>query len=132
MVLHAHIEELGFWQFVDRAKDGYLFLNVAKGEEMRGRWRAGKNRLREEARKVVTAKGVSPNHGWRHTFKTTGREAGIEDSILDAICGHGSTYYGKVTLAGQKAALAKFPRFEIAPSYSGSPASGPSWGRALG
>lgn len=111
VVLHAHLEDLGFWQFVERSKPGYLFLNIAADEEMRGKWRAAKNRLREFARQVVTSEAVSPNHGWRHTFKTKGREVGIEDSILDAICGH-SSYYGTVTLMGQKAALAKFPRFD--------------------
>ena len=111
VVLHAHLEELAFWQFVERSKPGYLFLNVAPDGEMRGKWRAAKNRLREFARQIVTSEAVSPNHGWRHTFKTKGREAGIEDSVLDAICGH-ATFYGAVTLAGQKAALAKFPRFD--------------------
>jgi integrase len=117
VVLHAHLEELGFWQFVERSKDGYLFLNLAKGEDMRGKWRTAKNRLREFARKAIPGKGVSPNHGWRHTFKTIGREVGIEDSVLDAICGHARSSvgraYGGVSIAAQKRAFERFPRFAV-------------------
>jgi|SRR5579863_261900 len=62
IVLHQHLDELGFWQFVERSKAGYLFLNAAEGENMRGKWRVAKNRLREFARRVVTrSEGVSPN-----------------------------------------------------------------------
>jgi integrase len=67
-------------------------------------------------RTVVTDPNVKPLHGFRHTFKTRGRDAGIEDSVLDVICGHAPRSvggaYGSVTLAGQRAGLAKFPRFK--------------------
>jgi hypothetical protein len=60
---------------------------------------------------------MSGHHGWRHTFKTIGREAGIEDSVLDAICGHapstvGATYRG-VSLAAQRMAFERFPRLDL-------------------
>jgi hypothetical protein len=32
-------------------------------------------------REVVTDPNVAPNHGWRHSFKTRGRDAGIADSV---------------------------------------------------
>ena len=115
VVLHAHIEELGLWRFVDASRDGYLFLNVAKGEEMRGKWRAGKNRLREFARKAVTAEGVSPNHGWRHTFKTRGREAGIEDSATRRNLRPREHVLRQGHARGPEGGARKFPRFETAP-----------------
>ena len=122
VVLHEHLEAMGFWQFVEQSgRAGYLFLNANPQDDWaggrRGKWRAAKNRLSEFARRVVKAEGVDPNHGWRHTFKTKGRDAGIEDSVLDVICGHAPKSvggaYGSVTLAGQRTALAKFPRFKV-------------------
>jgi integrase len=85
--------------------------------ERRGKWRAAKNRLSEFARRVVKAEGVDPNHGWRHMFKTIGRDAGIEDSVLDVICGHAPKSvggaYGSVSLAAQRRAFERFPRFAV-------------------
>ena len=118
--LHSDIVEQGFLQFVssqsgERAKDGYLFLNAKPGDDIRGVWQAAKNRLAEFAREVVADIGVMPSHGWRHSFKTIGREAGIEDSVLDAICGHAPKSvggaYGSVTLAAKARAMAMFPTF---------------------
>jgi integrase len=115
--LHSDIVEQGFIAFVERASDGYLFLKADPGDDIRGVWQAAKNRLAEFAREVVTDIGVMPSHGWRHSFKTIGREAGIEDSVLDAICGHAPKSvggaYGSVTLAAKVRAMAKFPRFEL-------------------
>jgi hypothetical protein len=51
VVLHEHLEAMGFWKFVEESRVGYLFLNVSESEdEWRGKWRAAKNRLREFAR----------------------------------------------------------------------------------
>lgn len=117
VVLHEHLVEQGFTAFVEAASPGYLFLTPRKDGEVRGVWRSVKNRLREFAREVVTDQDVAPNHGWRHLFKTVGREAGIADSVLDAICGHAAKTvggaYGGVTLRAQQDAMAKFPRFEV-------------------
>jgi hypothetical protein len=81
-----------FGLFVERSKAGYLFLDADPESDWalkrRGKWRAAKNRLTEFVRTVVTDPNVKPLHGFRHSFKTIGREAGIEDSVLDAICGH--------------------------------------------
>lgn len=45
---------------------------------------------------------IDPNHGWRHWFKTVAREAGVEDSVIDAIVGHAPATvggrYGSVTM----------------------------------
>lgn len=118
VVLHEHLVALGFVAFVQGSRPGHLFLAPGKGGEVRGAWRTTKNRVREFVREVVKDKSVAPNHGWRHLFKTVGREAGIADSVLDAICGHapGSVggSYGGVTIRAQCEAMAKFPRFVLA------------------
>ena len=115
VVLHEHLIETGFGDFVANAPAGYLFLDPPPNGDVRGVWRSIKNRVTEFVREVATDPRVAPNHGWRHLFKTVGREAGIADSVLDAICGHASRTvggsYGGVTLKAQREAMTKFPCF---------------------
>ncbi|MFI0844361.1 site-specific integrase [Mesorhizobium sp. IMUNJ 23232] len=117
VVLHGHLVDLGFPDFVKAAKHGHLFLRPNETGEIRGAWRSVKNRLSEFAREVVDDPAVAPNHGWRHLFKTIGRENGIADSVLDGICGHAPSSvggsYGGVSLKAQRDAFAKFPRFVV-------------------
>lgn len=44
-----------------------------------------KNRLAEFAREQVSDPGVSPNHGWRHLFRSVAIEAGVSESVIDAL-----------------------------------------------
>jgi integrase len=115
--IHEHLIAEGFLDFVRGARDGYLFVNAKPGEAVRGRVRAAKNRLAEFIRTVVADKRVSPNHGWRHTFKTVAREADIENLTADAICGHSprteGERYGRVTLKARANAIRKFPRYGL-------------------
>jgi integrase len=117
VVLHTHLVEQGFPEFVTNAPAQYLFLRPAKSGDVMGPWQGVKNRLREFARLTVTDPNVAPNHGWRHRFKTVGMEAGIPPRILDAIQGHVSGAvadgYGEVTLRTQAEAIAKLPRIEV-------------------
>jgi len=127
VVLHDHLIAQGFLAFITSAPHGYLFLNPRKKDgEVRGVWKGVKNRLREFIREVVKDERVQPNHAWRHTFKTIGREVGIADSILDAVCGHAAKTvggaYGSVTLKAQSEAMRKFPRFEV--EATGKPEDG--------
>ena len=116
VVLHAHLVETGLIEFVKGSAPGYLFLTPRKDGETRGVWRSTKNRVTAFVREVVTDPRVAPNHGWRHLFKTVGREAGIADSVLDGICGHAAKSvggsYGEVSLKAQIAAMRRFPRFK--------------------
>ncbi len=110
--LHPDFIAQGFEKFLDAASEGHLFM--WSGDD-RGAWRNAKNRLTEFIRTVVQDPNVSPNHAWRHTFKTIGSEAGIQDKVLDAICGHaprtiGETY-GGVTLAAKVLAMSMYPAY---------------------
>ena len=117
VVLHPHLIELGLTDFIAAAPSGYLFLSPKTGEGPRKQRRTIKNRMVEFVREVVKDSRVAPNHAWRHLFKTIGREVGIADSVLDAICGHAAKTigqaYGDVSIRAQREAFAKFPRFEI-------------------
>lgn len=115
VVLHKHLDELGFMKFVKAAPSGHLFLTPSEKSGVAGPWQGVKNRIAEFVRTVVSDKNVAPNHGWRHRFKTVGMEAGIEHRILDAIQGHrprnDGEGYGEVTIKSQAAAIAKIPRY---------------------
>eukprot|EP00873_Tetraselmis_striata_P040194 jgi/Tetstr1/460458/TSEL_005717.t1 len=112
--IHPHLVEMGFTEFVTNAAEGPLFMWT--GTE-RPAWRTAKNRLREFIRTIVSDPNIDPNHGWRHTFKTLGSEVGIQDKVLDAICGHAprteGESYGGVTIAAKALAMERFPRFKI-------------------
>ena len=65
----------------------------------------------------VTNPGISPNHAWRHLFKTIARSAGIEAKIRDAICGHAprstAESYEHATVEDMAEALEQLPRYSI-------------------
>jgi integrase len=116
--IHEHLIELGLIDFVDAAAAGPLFVTPGEGGDVLGPLNGVENRVREFVREVVSDPNVAPNHAWRHLFKSVGREAAIQDVVLDAICGHASVTvgrkYGRVTLKTKADALAKFPRFVTA------------------
>ncbi|HRF07561.1 MAG TPA: recombinase XerD [Xanthobacteraceae bacterium] len=117
VVMHAHLIEMGFPEFVEKSDDGHLFLTPSKNGAVRGPLIAVRNRLGEFVREVLKDDNVAPNHGWRHRFKTVGIEVGIEHRILDAIQGQKprsvSETYGEVSLKAQVSAISKFPRIEL-------------------
>ncbi|TJW51943.1 MAG: integrase [Mesorhizobium sp.] len=114
--LHRQIVEMGFMDFVEAAQDGPLFHSNQKDGISAARTVAG--RVSEWLQSLgVIPQGVQPSHGWRHRFKTVGQEQGVSDRVLDAIQGHaGKTAgdnYGDVTIAAKKAALDKFPHYDL-------------------
>jgi integrase len=86
--LHPHIIALGFVAFVEKSGDGYLFLNVGRGEDPIGALRTVKNRVAEFARGTVSDKRVAPNHGWRHRFISLSRRHGLDQEKRRMITGH--------------------------------------------
>jgi integrase len=124
--LHPHLVAMGFVEMVQTAKGGYLFMDIKEGSTFRGVWQSKKNRLAEFAREYVKDPNVAPNHGWRHTFKSKGFEAGIQEKVLDAICGHAPSSvgrsYGTVTLRTKIDAIKAFPLFSLTRRESDSSA----------
>lgn len=113
VVLHAHLVERGFPEVVEACVDGHLFLPPTNN--MRRTMKTATGMLTDFVREVVKDPNVAPNHGWRHSFKTRGRDAGISDSVLDAICGHTPQTeggrYGRVPLSTQAKAMEIYPRY---------------------
>ncbi|MER9175302.1 tyrosine-type recombinase/integrase [Mesorhizobium sp. M0955] len=116
--LHQQLIDLGFVEFVNAAADGPLFYPPSKKKAgtLPAQTVAGRVSQWLQAKKAIP-EGVSPNHGWRHRFKTVGREVGVADRTLDAIQGHaGRTAgddYGDVTIAAKVAAIGRLPRYEF-------------------
>ncbi len=124
IVLHRQVVALGFPSFVAKCKDGHMFLRIKEDGDVSGPLQGLTNRLGEFARSVVSDPAVSPNHGWRHRFKTIGLEAGIDSRILDAIQGHAPSSegrkYGDETLKTIALAIDRLPDYPIDPRHTAS------------
>ncbi len=118
--VHPQLVELGFLDFVVRAGEGTaLFYDIHKPR--RGVQHPAKhiaNRVSAWVRSLdLFPSEIDPSHGWRHRFKTVGREEEISDRVLDAIQGHaGRTKgedYGDVTLKTRDRAIRKMPGYAL-------------------
>jgi integrase len=116
--LHRQLIELGFMDFVKTASDGPLFYKIGRAGDARTSVTTASSNLGKWIRTLgVSDKDVSPNHAWRHRFKTIGRQLEISARTLDDLQGHAprtaGEAYGSVSLSTKAAAIAKFPRIEI-------------------
>ncbi|AGT09258.1 tyrosine-type recombinase/integrase [Paracoccus aminophilus] len=116
--LHPQLIELGLMQYVETIASGPIFTNETKPEKYRYAASKVANRISDWLqREKLVPDGVWPSHGFRHAFKTRGREAGIQDRILDALQGHAAKSvgdaYGDVTLRTKIAAIAKMPSYKL-------------------
>jgi integrase len=123
--LHEHLIAQGFLGFVEKRGDGPLFYKLrltattTEADPLKRKKAPAaqvRQRLADWVRELgITDTDVSPNHGWRHTFKQIGRRAGISDPVLDDICGHApaseGSAYGRASLEDMAAAISKFPRY---------------------
>ncbi len=118
--LHLQLVELGFTAFVEAAPSGPLFHRNTSpsGALSAARTVSGRISTWLGTLKIIPT-GVSPSHGWRHRFKTVGRELQSSDRVLDAICGHvGKTAgdnYGDVTVTAKARVIFGFPKYTLRP-----------------
>ncbi len=113
--LHVDLIDRGFLDYRDNVPaDGQLFPLLKPNPTGYYGANFGK-RWAEYLRVTVGLKTTaSPSHGFRHTFKTLCRAAGIPEDVQDAITGHAGTArvsrgYGRMPLATMAAELRKFP-----------------------
>ncbi|WIY51468.1 hypothetical protein O9Z70_08160 [Devosia sp. YIM 151766] len=127
VVLHDHLIEQGFIEFVQKAKAGPLFydLKAVKTDKPvdplnppRPPYVIMRQKLADWVRKLgVTDPGVGPNHGWRHTFRRRAAKAKIEERIRDAFCGHTDPKVGRryelPDIEELAEAIKEFPRYPV-------------------
>jgi integrase len=115
--LHPALIDRGFLRYVEtvRSADGQLFPKLKPnpagyyGASFGKRWAIY---LREVVKLETT---VPPMHGFRHTFKTLCRGAGIDGEVSDAITGHAggnrvARGYGSMPLERMATEIARLPK----------------------
>lgn len=115
--IHDHLLERGFLEVVYGAAAGHLFLSVSGPDDLPGKRQTVKNRLTTFIRSVVPDPNVQPNHGWRHTFKTLGLRARIQERILDQLQGHApktaGEQYGDPDVQTLAQEMKRYPRYPV-------------------
>ncbi len=119
--VHRQVEALGFIDFVRSAGKGPLFHRAKSPEKYLAHARTTSGRLSQWLNELkLVPKGVAPNHGWRHRFKTLGRELGMSDRVLDALQGHSSgkegDNYGDVTMKARLKMIDALEDYDCPPS----------------
>jgi integrase len=115
--LHPQLIEEGFLKFVAQSVEEPLFYAADADLEKRpAQVSSGRvSTWLKEAK--LTPDGVQPNHAWRHRFKTTSRDLGLDPRVVEAIQGHAgrtaADNYGEVSLKAKAAAIAKLPPYEV-------------------
>lgn len=128
VVVHDHLVQQGFVDFVREASAGPLFYDPKAAGTKSGNddplnparpmYVQVRQKLADWVRKLgVTDKAVSPNHAWRHTFKRRAARAGMEQRLRDAFCGHSSgnvgSIYERPSVEDLAQAIKTFPRYPV-------------------
>lgn len=116
--LHRQVIELGFVEFVNAAGSGPLFHGATEPAKYLSGARTTAGRLSSWLQSSgLVPDGVQPSHGWRHRFKTLGREIGASDRVVDAIQGHAGTTagdaYGDVSIVARARVITQFPEYDL-------------------
>jgi integrase len=124
--IHLHLVEMGLLAHVEAVRaGGTVFLFHSGHDTGKGRGPAvyTSERLAKWVRSLsarcpsLADKGVQPNHGWRHTFRTRAARAGIEKRLRDEICGHApgtvGDGYEHPTVEDMAIAMRLFPSWNI-------------------
>lgn len=123
--LHEHLIAQGFLKFAEGHRDGPLFYKLDEKPKNDDPIKVKKSRAAQARQRLaawvgslgVKDKQLSPNHGWRHTFKQIADRAGISERVSDSITGHAhksvGAAYGEATLEDKAEAMKKFPRYAL-------------------
>jgi integrase len=115
--LHPQLIAEGFLEFVEKCSTAPLFYSATANLEKRPA-EVSSGRLATWLKSSgLTPTGVQPNHAWRHRFKTTTRDLGLDPRVIEAIQGHAGRSsadgYGDVSLQAKHAAIVRLPDFDI-------------------
>jgi integrase len=118
--LHPHLLDQGFMDFVARVGEGPLFLTKTK----RGNFSDPSTRAEKLAKWVrdigVIDEEVSPNHGWRHRFRTEARLIKMHEDVMNYLMGHApgkeGDRYGHIPFAVSAPWISLIPRIDVSGS----------------
>jgi integrase len=119
--VHQHLIKQGFIGVIERLASGPIFYDPSRRKDPKAFIKLAANESQKlgvwiKAKGELSRSGVSPNHGWRHTWKSIAAGAGIDQVFRDAITGHSgrgvASDYEHVSewLADH---MAKFPSYDI-------------------
>jgi integrase len=123
--LHADLIDQGFLKFAESHRDGPLFYKLDTKARSDDPTKIKKARSAQVGQRLATwvrtlgisDDEISPNHGWRHTFKQIADRAGISERTSDSITGHAhksvGAGYGEPTLEDKAKAMERFQRYKI-------------------
>lgn len=116
--LHSHLIEQGFHKLGKVGDATPLFYDpsgIRKGSESHPLHEQMGSKLAKWVRALGVTEVQSPNHGWRHRFKTLARKVGMDAGARDAIQGHApkseGEAYGEWALETLKAEVEKLERY---------------------
>ncbi|NTH43022.1 integrase [Agrobacterium rhizogenes] len=122
VAIHPHLIEQGFLDFVgDIADKAPLFFNPTRrrgGSDANPQYKKVGERLAAWIRKIgVDDIRVRPNHGWRHSFKTTARKVRMDVGAREYMNGHAPSTegesYGEFEPDVLLAEIMKLPRIDV-------------------
>lgn len=116
--IHSHLIEQGITDLAKAGDKTPLFYNSNGAKSGSGNYplyaQMG-SKLAKWVRELGVTEVQSPNHGWRHRFKTIARRVGMDPEARDAIQGHAprteDETYGEYPLGALKEELEKVPRY---------------------
>ena len=116
--LHSHLIEQGFTALAKEGDETPLFYDPKaerKGSDSHPLHKQMGTKLANWVRGLGVTEVLSPNHGWRHRFKTKARKVGMDAEARDAIQGHAprteAANYGEWDIDALRAEVEKLPRY---------------------
>ncbi len=119
--LHPHLIDQGFHRFVKAQPEGPLFYNPERprnGSAVNAPYKKQGERLATWVREIgVVDPNVSPNHGWRHRFKTVARAVKMNLEIREGVAGHAprteGEAYGSFPVIRVYEEIGLLPRYRV-------------------
>lgn len=119
VALHSHLIEQGMLAAF-KGKKGHLFIDPLRrrgGSEQNPQTKKVGEHLARWVRGLGIERGVQPNYGWRHRFKTVARNCRMRDEVRDYIQGHAprteGEKYGEFSAEVLRREIELMPRLEI-------------------
>ncbi|WP_299840291.1 DUF6538 domain-containing protein [uncultured Paracoccus sp.] len=120
--VHPQLIEMGLVDLIHSLPPGPVFYSSAphrgKAADPVERAQAAGGKVGQWVRAVVgITDDVQPNHGWRHRFKTVGRDVAIGQEYLDVMQGHedgrAASDYGETTVKALWREIQKLPYIRV-------------------